>query len=306
MDDLVTEGPKQSSSSGVHAPALPDKGVPPYPGSISSQQMSVGCPPGYYCYHHPYPYPYSYVPPRSFMDRYASMSPREAWWRSIKWGVGESILALVLIFVLYYTVSLIPMLVAGLNYRNISVFAYVLLMCPLLAASAYFIAHRKGQGLKELGLRSISLKREIGWGTLGGLLALIGNVGLFYILWLIYYLATGERLINPQMNVLKSQSGMMLVLYILSIVVFAPIFEELFFRGVLYPPLRNKLGRTQGMVLLAFIFAFLHFQLSGLLSLFMVGLIITFLYDETGSLYPSIIAHAINNTVVLITMLLLG
>ncbi len=240
------------------------------------------------------------------MDRYASMNPRESWWRSIKWGVKESILALVLIFVLYYAISLIPALIAGSDYRNISVFSYVLLMCPLFAASAYFIARRQGQGLRELGLKSGSLKREIEWGTLGGFLALIGNVGLFYILWLIYYLLTGERLVNPQMNVLKSQKGLMLVVYILSIVVFAPIFEELFFRGVLYPPLRNKLGRTQGMVLLAFIFAFLHFQPSGMFSLFMVGLILTFLYEETESLYPSIIAHAINNTVVLLTMLLLG
>ncbi|AHF06443.1 type II CAAX endopeptidase family protein [Desulfitobacterium metallireducens] len=73
--------------------------------------------------------------------------------------------------------------------------------------------------------------------------------------------------------------------------VLAPIKEEAFFRGLIYPPLRQMLGRGKGILLSAGFFAVLHSDLIRFLPLFVGGIILTWLYEKTSSIWPSIIAH---------------
>lgn len=73
--------------------------------------------------------------------------------------------------------------------------------------------------------------------------------------------------------------------------VLAPIKEEAFFRGLVYPPLRQMFGRGKGILISAAFFAVLHSDLIRFLPLFMGGVILTWLYEKTSSLWPSIIAH---------------
>lgn len=73
--------------------------------------------------------------------------------------------------------------------------------------------------------------------------------------------------------------------------VLAPIKEEAFFRGLVYPPLRQLLGRGKGILLSAGFFAVLHADVIRFLPLFIGGIILTWLYEKTSSLWPSIIAH---------------
>ncbi|MBM3496188.1 MAG: CPBP family intramembrane metalloprotease, partial [Armatimonadetes bacterium] len=81
--------------------------------------------------------------------------------------------------------------------------------------------------------------------------------------------------------------------------VMAPITEELVFRGILIRALQPNLGILGAVIVSSAIFAILHPQLPmGFLSIFALGLTFSALYWLTGSLWPSIIAHAANNTVV--------
>lgn len=73
--------------------------------------------------------------------------------------------------------------------------------------------------------------------------------------------------------------------------VLAPIKEEAFFRGLVYPPLRQMMGRGKGILLSAGFFAVLHADVIRFLPLFIGGIILTWLYEKTSSLWPSIIAH---------------
>lgn len=73
--------------------------------------------------------------------------------------------------------------------------------------------------------------------------------------------------------------------------VLAPIKEEAFFRGLFYPPLREMYGRGKGILLTAGFFAVLHFDVIRFLPLFIGGIILTWLYEKTSSLWPSIVAH---------------
>ncbi|HYY68687.1 MAG TPA: type II CAAX endopeptidase family protein [Terriglobales bacterium] len=76
----------------------------------------------------------------------------------------------------------------------------------------------------------------------------------------------------------------------------APLVEELFFRGFLFPVLARRLGVTMGIVLTAFGFALVHAsQLASawapLLVLFLVGLVFTTVRVVTRNVAPGFLMH---------------
>ena len=82
-------------------------------------------------------------------------------------------------------------------------------------------------------------------------------------------------------------------------VVIAPFTEELVFRGILLRSLHSQLGTLWAITLSSAIFAILHPQLPmGFLSIFSLGAAFAALYRITGSIWPSVFMHAINNSVV--------
>ena len=87
----------------------------------------------------------------------------------------------------------------------------------------------------------------------------------------------------------------------------APLVEELFFRGFLYPVIVRRWGLISGVVITAVLFAFIHeSQLAHawapLLLLFLVGAILTAVRARTFSVAASFLVHAAYNTT-LFTML---
>ncbi|MEO8341467.1 MAG: CPBP family intramembrane glutamic endopeptidase [Nitrospirota bacterium] len=89
-------------------------------------------------------------------------------------------------------------------------------------------------------------------------------------------------------------------------VVFAPLFEELAFRGLLFPILRRKFSFLPAALISAGIFGIAHgYGLVGLLSVCWSGVLWAWIYEKTGSLLPGILAHAINNLLVCLAVMAL-
>ncbi len=82
-----------------------------------------------------------------------------------------------------------------------------------------------------------------------------------------------------------------LILLLLLGGIIAPIKEEILFRGIFYPSFRESHGPAKGILLTAGFFALLHFDLVRFLPLLLGGIVLTWLYEKTASLWPSIIAH---------------
>lgn len=90
---------------------------------------------------------------------------------------------------------------------------------------------------------------------------------------------------------------------LLGSIVFAPIFEELVFRGLLYGTLRARLGWPLAAVGSALVFALAHgYGVAGLLSVFLSGLLWAWVYERTGSLLAPILAHVVNNAAVAVAL----
>ncbi|MEQ8698434.1 MAG: type II CAAX endopeptidase family protein [Bauldia litoralis] len=86
-----------------------------------------------------------------------------------------------------------------------------------------------------------------------------------------------------------------------------PIAEEIFFRGLIYGWLRRHMGATGAAVLAAAGFAILHQRIEAVIAAFFTGLILTWFYEKSGSLLPSIALHqAINATQLVLVYLSVG
>lgn len=80
----------------------------------------------------------------------------------------------------------------------------------------------------------------------------------------------------------------------------APLVEELFFRGFLYPVLARRLGVALGVGVTSMLFALIHQSQLGhawgpLLLLFIVGLVLTIARARTGSVAPGFVIHVSYN-----------
>jgi membrane protease YdiL (CAAX protease family) len=78
--------------------------------------------------------------------------------------------------------------------------------------------------------------------------------------------------------------------------VWAPIVEELTFRGLLYGTLRTRLGAGSSAVLSAVVFTLPHgYAIAGSASVLVSGVLWALAYERTRSLWPGLLAHAANN-----------
>lgn len=84
--------------------------------------------------------------------------------------------------------------------------------------------------------------------------------------------------------------------------VIVPLKEELVYRGLIFPPLRKAYGSWSGIMFTALFFGVMHFDFIRFLPLFLGGVVLTWLYEKTKSLWSSIIAHGVWN--ILMTMLM--
>ena len=87
----------------------------------------------------------------------------------------------------------------------------------------------------------------------------------------------------------------------LALAVWTPIAEETFFRGFILRGLTNRWRIAPAIVVSAAVFAALHLAPALLLPVFVTGLLLGFLYHRTGSLWPCIAVHALQNLVAVLS-----
>ncbi|MCF7789135.1 MAG: CPBP family intramembrane metalloprotease [Prosthecobacter sp.] len=162
------------------------------------------------------------------------------------------------------------------------------------------------QWREALGLhRGQGLWREMGVGVLGWLASLpLLVVGMIAASWIMKL--TGEFPSHPIVEVFAG-NGWAKFGAIMFAVVWAPISEELMFRGLLFPGLSAWLRWLPGVVLGAFVFAVIHPQSwAGVPAIMVLACSFTLLRMWRQSLIAPMTAHALNNGIMCVAMLLLG
>jgi membrane protease YdiL (CAAX protease family) len=85
--------------------------------------------------------------------------------------------------------------------------------------------------------------------------------------------------------------GAGVLLFLLVVVVMAPLVEELYFRGMVLGALERRLAPVPAVVISAGVFALAHLQGAQFPALLMFGLIAGALRVRTGRLAPAVLAH---------------
>lgn len=171
---------------------------------------------------------------------------------------------------------------------------------------------RLREGLALWGLhRGRGIAKEIGCGIVGYIACLpilLAGVLLTVILMLVYQFMRSSigappaaPPSNPIIDVVAQPGGwLVLVMIFLLAVVWAPLAEEIIFRGALYRHLRARWHWLPAGLVTAFAFGIMHgYQFLMLGPVMALGFAFALLREWRGSLIASITAHAIHNGVVL-------
>jgi hypothetical protein len=160
-----------------------------------------------------------------------------------------------------------------------------------------FAVRRPHSSWQMVGVRGFAA----GWWLAAFPLVMTQLTGMVIInTWLIP-IFTGARFENPQVEAITGGlqlSPLDLLLLLVLIAVVAPIAEELFFRGMLYPIMRRRWGAGWAMVLNALVFALAHFLPVLIPGLFFVGLILAVVRERSQSVLPGILLHVLQNGIV--------
>lgn len=208
---------------------------------------------------------------------------------AVPWSLKETWLGLLLmVFVILGMAVLAAFLPSGSLWQS----AALVLMEPMLLLPVAVVLGRRRISWKHLGFRRFA------W---DGLALGCGLVIVIYPLIILH------NLLLVQLGV-ETQGDSILDLYrelgapaalLVAGILLAPVVEEIFFRGFLFPGLRERYGWVRAMLLSAAIFAVFHLQWVALIPTFLLGCMLAYLRHRTDSLWPGILLHFTINGVAL-------
>jgi membrane protease YdiL (CAAX protease family) len=158
---------------------------------------------------------------------------------------------------------------------------------------AVFLAQLGGRKVSAalFGLRPTRL-----WRSVGLMLLTVVVFVLFSVIWAAVFDVKEEKLLE---TLGANESTLLLVLSAALTCVVAPIGEEFLFRGFIFTALRNWRGTWTAAAITGALFGLVHVGSAPALDLVPLaglGVGLCLLYRATGSLYPCIAAHALNNS----------
>jgi membrane protease YdiL (CAAX protease family) len=162
----------------------------------------------------------------------------------------------------------------------------------------------------DLGLRRLPILRILGLGFLG---MIAGLVAVFVLAVALSRFGVESNQLE-EFDVVRRASPFEFALALVEIAVVTPFVEELFFRGYLFGLYRRRKPAWVAWLASTLLFAALHANpilstpaqmLAVVAQALALGSVLVLLYQRTGSLYPGVVAHGLNNGLV-VTLLYLG
>lgn len=154
---------------------------------------------------------------------------------------------------------------------------------------------------ESLGLRGLPTWTDIGLAPVGFVVSLLLAAGLVWVFGTLFPWFDAAEAQNVGFDL--RAGGFDRIVTFVTLVVIAPIAEEVIFRGWLYGRLRGKLagkvGERVGMVisavLVSLLFGIVHLQWNVGVNVFAMSLVLCAMREITGTVYAGILMHMIKN-----------
>jgi membrane protease YdiL (CAAX protease family) len=85
-----------------------------------------------------------------------------------------------------------------------------------------------------------------------------------------------------------------------SSIIIAPIIEEIYFRKFVYRIIKKKTGVFFGVIISSLMFGIIHYNIYSFGTLFLLSIVCTIKYENTGQISHSILIHSFFNTIMII------
>ncbi|MDP2948594.1 MAG: CPBP family intramembrane metalloprotease [Chloroflexota bacterium] len=161
-----------------------------------------------------------------------------------------------------------------------------------VAAAGWFGVRRYSCGWRALGFRPPV--RGGWWVPLAVVLAAYVALGVYFTI--VELAGLGKLVPQSTLEDAFDNWALLPLVGVLAIVA-APIAEETFFRGFLFPGLRSRWGTLWAALVSSLLFASLHFDLGSIIPFTVIGMLFVWAYVFSGSLWTSIVAHFAFNSI---------
>lgn len=138
-------------------------------------------------------------------------------------------------------------------------------------------------------LRLVKIKGSI-WDIIA-----LGAFGAMLVSSLLSLLPLPEEMLSSYFTLMQDSTNGLPIIQFVSTVIAAPIAEEFLFRGVIYNSLRKHTSRYSAILVSCAVFGAMHQSPLWMAYAFILGIIMTLIYDGCDSLFASIIFHIFFN-----------
>lgn len=179
-------------------------------------------------------------------------------------------------------------------------FFYILIAEVLMTLGIVWAVRRHRKPLQSIGL--VRIKLQDPWTAVKGFgLYFLVYIGVVTILSAVIPGLDTEQ--KQQIGFETAHSTLDLLLVFASLVILPPVVEEFVFRGFIFTSLRSKLPYIWAAMVTSVLFAIGHLQIGSgepllwiaAVDTFVLSLVLCYVREKTGSLWPSIIIHAMKN-----------
>ena len=176
-----------------------------------------------------------------------------------------------------------------------SLIEYVFLFILLWVVARFAL----GRGLAQMGWRAENLHKDVVV-AFRGILFIGVLAGLTNFLYWTEILTVSSKIVERVTLASLLSNGIFSILQMILVLIISPICEETFYRGFIYPVLRNKLPKVFAIVLVSLFFASVHFQWNYFPLLFLMSCAVTVAYDKTQRLVAPVAMHAFYNVLIML------
>ncbi len=225
------------------------------------------------------------------------------WWQSLLFAV-----MLVILMVIPGVFVLVVLVVGGWAHEpDLRTFSWQITVAQVagyaavIAAMAPLLPRLARRSWHALGWRPLRLS-HVGYGVAGAVVMLLATISTGAAQQALFHLKPDE----VQVHWLRSMRGPMVGVFVVLACAAAPFFEELTFRGFVFNALRRYLPVWGAVVLSAIVFGLSHWQpgnAGAIAPLAAGGAVLALVYYRSGSLFASMLTHALFNSVTVVLVL---
>jgi membrane protease YdiL (CAAX protease family) len=161
----------------------------------------------------------------------------------------------------------------------------------------FFVKQNQSSWGEAFGFRGARWGRSLGLGALATVLAFPVSLGLMWVSQQVLDLLSIEPVSQRAVEILQTTPHLwQKVLLGFMALAMAPVWEELLFRGILYPSLLQAGFPRLALWGTSLVFGVSHFNLATFLPLSAFGVLLCLLYRNTGNLAAPMVTHCLFNT----------